>query len=71
MKEGEKEKDVDVNIKIPPNILKNVLDNSRKWKADGSIDRRHCKVYASAHSRCCNTAKIIPSEDLRDVEGDR
>ena len=71
MKEGEKEEDVDVNIEIPPNILKNVLDNSRKRKADGSIDCRHCKVHVSAHSRCCDTAEITPGEDPRDVEGDR
>jgi len=32
------EEDVDVSVEIPPNILKNVLDNSRKRKADGSID---------------------------------
>jgi hypothetical protein len=71
MKEGEKEEDVDVNIKIPPNILKNVLDNSRKRKADGLINCRHCKVYVSAHSRRCDTAEITPSEDPEDVEGDR
>ena len=69
MKEGEK--DVDVNIEIPPNILKNVLDNSRKQKVDGSIDCRHCKVYVLAHSRCCDTAETIHGEDPRDVEGDR
>ena len=71
MKEGEKEEDVDVNIEIPPNILKNILDNSRKQKADGSIDCRHCKVHTSAHSRCCDTAERTLGEDPRDVEGDR
>jgi hypothetical protein len=59
MKEGEKEEDIDVNIEIPPNILKAVLDNSRKRKADCSIDCRHCKVHVS------------PGEDPGDVEGDR
>jgi hypothetical protein len=42
MKEGEKEEDVDVDIEIPSNILKNVLDNSRKRKADGGTAKlRH------------------------------
>ena len=62
MKEGETEKDVDINIKIPPNILKNILDNSRKRKADSPINYRHCKVYVS---------EIIPGEDLGDVNRDR
>jgi hypothetical protein len=62
MKEGETEEDVDINIEIPPNILKNILDNSCKRKADGSTDCRHCKVHVS---------ETIPSEDLGDVEGDR
>jgi hypothetical protein len=33
MKEGEKEEDVDINIEMPPSIIKDVLDNSRKRKA--------------------------------------
>ena len=71
MKKGEKEEDVDVNIEIPPNILKNILDNSRKRKADGSIDCRHCKVHASAHSRCYDMAKRTLGEDPGNVKGDR
>jgi hypothetical protein len=71
MNEGETEEDVDVNTKILPNILKNILDNSRKRKADSSIDCYYCKVYVSAYSKCCDTAKIAPSEDPGDVEGDR
>jgi hypothetical protein len=71
MKDREKEEDVDVNIEIPPNILKNILDNSCKQKADGSIDCRHCKVYASTYSRCCNIAERTLREDLKDIEGDR
>jgi len=62
MKEGETEEDVDINIEIPPHILKDVLDNShnsRKRKADGSLDYRHCEVQK------------IYSEDPGDVEGDR
>ena len=58
MKEGETEENVNVDIKIPPHILKHVLDNNRKRKADGAIDCRYCKVHT-------------PSEDSRDVEGDR
>jgi len=71
MKEGEIKKDINVNIEIPPNILKNVLDNSRKQKADSSTNYCHCKVHVSSHSKCCSAAKTIPSEDPRDVEGDR
>ncbi|KAI9762389.1 MAG: hypothetical protein M1840_001250 [Geoglossum simile] len=71
IKEGEKEEDVDVGIEIPPNILKSVLDNSRKRKANGSINCRHCKVHVSAHSGYCDTAEITPGEDPRDMEGDR
>jgi hypothetical protein len=56
IKEGEKEEDVNVNIEILPNIPKNVLNNSRKRKADRSVDYYHCKAYV---------------EDPRDVEGDR
>lgn len=71
MKAGEREEDVDVDIEIPFNILKNVLDNSRKRKADGSIDCRQCKAHVSAHGRCCDTAGRTPGEDHGDVEGDR
>ena len=63
MEEGETEEDVDVSVEIPPHILKNVLDNSRKRKADDSIDCRHCKAHASAET--------IQGEDPADVEGDR
>lgn len=69
--EGGAEEDVDVSIEIPPHILKTVLDNSCKRKAEGSIDCRHCRVPASAHSRCCDTAETVHSGDLGDVEGDR
>ena len=34
MKEGENEEDVDKNIDIPHSIVKDILDNSRKLKAD-------------------------------------
>jgi hypothetical protein len=43
MQEGDTEEDVDLNIELPPNILNNVLDNSRKRKADSSTDCRRCK----------------------------
>jgi hypothetical protein len=62
MKEEDIEEDVDVNIEIPPYILKNVLDNSnnsRKRKADGPLDCRHCEV------------QTLHGEDSGDVEGDR
>jgi hypothetical protein len=62
MKEGETEDDVNVDIKVPPYILRNILDNSRKWKADNTSNCRYCKVYA---------LETIPGEDPGDVEGDR
>lgn len=43
IKEEEKEDDVNVNIEIPPKILQDIMDNSRKRKADGSIDCRASK----------------------------
>jgi hypothetical protein len=52
-----------MSVKINPNILENVLDNSHKQKADGSIDCCYCKAHVSAYIRYC--------KDLRDVEGDR
>jgi hypothetical protein len=60
MKEGKTEEDVNVNIEIPPHILQNILDNSRKRKADSSTNCRHYKVHVS---------ETIPSP--KDVEGDR
>jgi hypothetical protein len=71
MEEGEREENVDIDIETPPNILKDVLDNSRKRKADGSIDCRQCKAHVSAHGRYCDTAGRTPGEDPGDVEGDR
>ncbi len=62
MKEGETEETVKVDIEIPPHILQNILDNSRKRKADNSPDCRHCKVHVLENG---------PSEDFGDVEGDR
>jgi hypothetical protein len=67
MKEGEKEEDVDINIEMPPSIVKDILDNSRKRKADGSIDCRPCKVHNQPQEKCSNAT---PSESLGDVEGD-
>jgi hypothetical protein len=63
MEDGETEEDVNIDIEIPSNILKNILDNSRKRKADSSTDCRHCKVYVSETV----SGEVIP----RDVEGDR
>ena len=61
MKEGEKEEEVDVNIEIPPKILKDIWDDSRKWKADNSIDCRHYKAHVSAYGRHLeiNLVKIL------------
>ena len=68
MKEWENEEDVDINIEMPPSIVKDILDNSRKRKADGSIDCRPCKVHNPAQGKCSDAA---PGEDPGDVEGDR
>ena len=69
MKEGEKEEEVDVNIEIPPKILKDVLDDSRKRKAEDSIDCRNCKAHVSANGRYRDVAEA--TLDLRDVQGGR
>ncbi|RYP11599.1 hypothetical protein DL765_007699 [Monosporascus sp. GIB2] len=70
MKEGEKEEEVDVNIEIPPKILKDVLDDSRKRKAEDSIDCRNCKAHVSAHGRHRDAAETTLGENLGDVKGD-
>ncbi|WYZ38365.1 hypothetical protein EsH8_III_000279 [Colletotrichum jinshuiense] len=62
MREGDNEDEVDVNIEIPSKILGNILNDSRKRKAEDSVDCRSCK----ARGRYCDTG-----EDLRDVVGDR
>lgn len=69
--EGEKVEDVDINIEIPTHILKNVLENSRKRKAESSTDCRHCKIHVSGDNRGCDVAKSTPSENPGDVEGDK
>jgi hypothetical protein len=68
MKEEENEEDVNINIEMLPSIIKDILDNSCKRKANGSIDYRPCKVHASAYIKCYDTAT---SKDPRDVEKDR
>ena len=49
------------------------LRSTGSWltSTEGSIDCRHYRVPASARSRCCDTAEIIHSGDLGDVEEDR
>ncbi|WQF77118.1 hypothetical protein CDEST_02132 [Colletotrichum destructivum] len=71
MREGENEEEVDVGIEIPSTILRDVLDDSRKRKAESSIDCRSCKAHASAHGRHRNAAEATLTEDLGPVEGDR
>ncbi|KIM95574.1 hypothetical protein OIDMADRAFT_33668 [Oidiodendron maius Zn] len=61
--------DIEVNsIKIPPHIIKGVLDNSRKRKADPSTGCRHSKVHVSAPGEFCGVAETAPGDD---VDGDR
>ncbi|KAK1973983.1 hypothetical protein LZ30DRAFT_765014 [Colletotrichum cereale] len=57
MKEGENEEEVDVNIEISSKILGDILNDSRKRKAEDSVDRRGCK------------RSFV--EDAGEVEGDR
>lgn len=68
MQEGEKEEEVDVGIEIPPNIIEDVLDDSRKRKTDSTVGCRHCKTHISAHCQHCD----VPWASFGgDVEGDR
>lgn len=69
MNEGEKEEEVDVNIEILPKILKDVLDDSHKRKAEGFIDYCLCKTHVSAHGRHRDAAEMPPGDG--DVDGDR
>lgn len=65
MKEGEKVEDIDVtSMELPPYILKSVLDNSRKRKADASAGCRHCKVHVSAPGEFCGVAETAASNDV-------
>jgi hypothetical protein len=56
---------------MPPKILQDVLDDSRKRKAESSIDCRQCEVQVSAHGRHRNAAEATLDGDLGDVKGDR
>lgn len=71
MKEGEKEEEVEVEIEIPPTILKDVLDDSRKRKADEANDLRSCKSHVLANGKYCDAAEMILGKDAGDIEGDR
>lgn len=51
MKEGEKVEDVNVNIEIPPHILREVLKASQKRKAGGTGDGRTAKT-SRLHAGC-------------------
>lgn len=65
MQEGEKKEEVNVGIEVPPNIIQDVLDDSRERKTDSAVSCRHCKTHISAHCQHCNVAQA----NL--VEGDR
>ncbi|KZL81181.1 hypothetical protein CI238_13516 [Colletotrichum incanum] len=71
MKEGESEEEVDVNIEIPSRILGDILNDSRKRKAEDSVDCRGCKTHASSHGRLRDTGETSFAEDAVEVEGDR
>ncbi|KAH8761633.1 hypothetical protein F5883DRAFT_386422, partial [Diaporthe sp. PMI_573] len=71
MKEGEKEEEVEINIEIPPTILKDVLDDSRKRKAEDADDFRSCKAHVLANGKYCDAAEATLGKDQGDIEGDR
>ncbi|KAL0933509.1 uncharacterized protein CTRU02_212472 [Colletotrichum truncatum] len=71
MKEGEKEEEVDVNIEIPSKILGDILNNSRKRKAEDSDGCRGCKAHASSHGRLRDSGEASLGEDPGEIEGDR
>ena len=62
---------IDINIKILPNILKNILNNNRKRKIDSFINYRYYKAYISACNRCCDTAEILPGKNPGDIKGEK
>lgn len=66
MKEGEKVEEVNINMEIPPHILKDVLDESRKRKADSSPDGPH-----KVHCMRCNAGDASLHSDIAGVSGDR
>jgi hypothetical protein len=65
MKEREKEDEVDVSVEIPSKILQDVLNQSRKRKADSSSECRPCKDHCKH-----GCASQSPSQDLI-ILGDR
>ncbi|KAH8749367.1 hypothetical protein F5883DRAFT_695121 [Diaporthe sp. PMI_573] len=71
MKEGEKEEEVQIEVEIPPNILRDVLDDSRKRNAEDAIDYRSHKARASAKGKDRDAAEAAYGEVLGNVEGDR
>ncbi|KZL76116.1 hypothetical protein CI238_13443 [Colletotrichum incanum] len=49
MKEEENEEEVNVNIEILSRILSDILNDSRKQKAEDSVYCYSCKGHASSH----------------------
>ncbi|KAK1991678.1 hypothetical protein LX36DRAFT_734733 [Colletotrichum falcatum] len=71
MKEGENKEEINVNIKIPSKILRDVLNDSKKQKAEDSVDYRGCKVHALSHGRLRDTGGTSFVRDSREVKGNR
>lgn len=71
MKEGEKEEDVQIDVDLPPNILRDVLDDSRKRKAEDAINYRSYKTRGLAKGKDRDVAEAAHGVVLGDVEGDR
>ncbi|KAL0929600.1 uncharacterized protein CTRU02_215498 [Colletotrichum truncatum] len=71
MKEGEKEEEVNINIEIPSKILGDILNDSRKRKAEDSVDCRGCKAHALSNDRLYGSGETSFSSEAGEVEGDR
>jgi len=71
VKDEEKEEEVEIDIKIPLIILKDVLDDSYKQKAEDTNNFYSCKAYRLANGKNYNVAKAAYSKVFRDIEGNR
>ncbi|KAI4599592.1 hypothetical protein KJ359_001689 [Pestalotiopsis sp. 9143b] len=71
MKEGETEADIDVAVDIPPRILQDVLNESRKRKAAAPESCRPCKIHTSLHTSHGFVTGAATEEQFVSISGDR
>lgn len=71
MKEGETEADIDVAVGIPPRILQDVLNESRKRKATAPESCRPCKIHISSHPGYGFVTGAATEEQFMSISGDR